>query len=431
MDKNLNIKICDFGLATKLQFDTERKTTICGTPNYTAPEILNQKKSGLGHSYEVDIWSIGVILFTLLTGKPPFETKNIRETYRRIKKIKYQFPVDSNKYISNYAKNLISEIFTKEPTKRPNLSQIANHSFFKLLPTPKSMPLCILKRVPTDKELFGDIDITDNHHIDIEENDDIKHSNYNQSRPPLVSTGYIQKNKIINKQNNKKLHSQKEETKNIINHGLNGKNNKIIKIIKYVDYTKKYGIGYILSSGNTGIYFNDSTKILLYSNKENILYIDNKEKGLNCLMTKYPQYLKKKITLLKHFSDYLWKKHDDDDNENKNDDNNDNDNNINEQLKKLTLSNNNNMDGIYVKTTICDQYCVLFKLSNNTVQVNFTDKSQIIIIDESVMYKDKIGNINIFKLNQLFSSDKRDLKKRCKYTQQLLQKITSKKYKND
>lgn len=60
------VKVCkalwsfsgDFGLATKIEFDGERKKTLCGTPNYIAPEVLCKK----GHSYEVDIWSLGCIL---------------------------------------------------------------------------------------------------------------------------------------------------------------------------------------------------------------------------------------------------------------------------------------------------------------------------------------------------------------------------------
>ena len=56
----MEIKLGDFGLATKLEFEGEKKRTICGTPNYIAPEILDGK---VGHSYEVDIWSIGVILY--------------------------------------------------------------------------------------------------------------------------------------------------------------------------------------------------------------------------------------------------------------------------------------------------------------------------------------------------------------------------------
>jgi len=58
LNNKLQVKIGDFGLATKLEFPGERKRTICGTPNYIAPEVLE----GKGHSYEVDIWSLGVIM---------------------------------------------------------------------------------------------------------------------------------------------------------------------------------------------------------------------------------------------------------------------------------------------------------------------------------------------------------------------------------
>lgn len=69
LSDKLEIKIGDFGLATKVAYEGERKKTKCGTPNYIAPEILDDKKS---HSYEVDVWSMGVIAYTLLVGKPPF-----------------------------------------------------------------------------------------------------------------------------------------------------------------------------------------------------------------------------------------------------------------------------------------------------------------------------------------------------------------------
>lgn len=85
----MELKLGDFGLATKLDFDGERKRTICGTPNYIAPEVLEGKN---GHSYEVDIWSLGVIIYTLIIGKPPFETANVKTTYDKIKKNSYKFP---------------------------------------------------------------------------------------------------------------------------------------------------------------------------------------------------------------------------------------------------------------------------------------------------------------------------------------------------
>ena len=70
LDDNLDVKVGDFGLATELNEPNERKKTMCGTPNYIAPEIL-QSEGKRAYSYEVDIWAIGVITYTLLIGKRP------------------------------------------------------------------------------------------------------------------------------------------------------------------------------------------------------------------------------------------------------------------------------------------------------------------------------------------------------------------------
>ena len=113
LSDKMEIKIGDFGLATKLEFDGEKKRTICGTPNYIAPEVLDGKQ---GHSYEVDIWSLGVIIYTLLIGKPPFETSDVKTTYRRIRMNAFSFPEHVS--ISEAAKSLISSILVTDPLKR-------------------------------------------------------------------------------------------------------------------------------------------------------------------------------------------------------------------------------------------------------------------------------------------------------------------------
>ena len=59
---------------------------MCGTPNYIAPEILQNT----GHSYEADIWSLACLMFALITGKPPFQTRPIREIYARVVQAKYK-----------------------------------------------------------------------------------------------------------------------------------------------------------------------------------------------------------------------------------------------------------------------------------------------------------------------------------------------------
>lgn len=72
-----------------MDYDGEKRNTVCGTPNYIAPEILDKKQ---GHSYEADIWSLGVIVYTLIIGKPPFETTDVKKTYTKIRLNAYTFP---------------------------------------------------------------------------------------------------------------------------------------------------------------------------------------------------------------------------------------------------------------------------------------------------------------------------------------------------
>jgi polo-like kinase 1 len=105
IDSSMRIKVGDFGLATRVSHPDEKRRTVCGTPNYIAPEILEGKE---GHSFEVDIWSTGVILYTLLIGKPPFESKDVKSTYKRILANSFTFP--DHVPICEHAKNLIRSI---------------------------------------------------------------------------------------------------------------------------------------------------------------------------------------------------------------------------------------------------------------------------------------------------------------------------------
>ena len=120
----MTIKIGDFGLATKIDFYGEKKKTICGTPNYIAPEILESK----GHSYEVDVWSFGVIVYTLVYGRPPFESKDVKDTYKKIKECTFSFPDHVN--TSSQFKYLVSSILQKDPHKRPTVKELKGFDFF-------------------------------------------------------------------------------------------------------------------------------------------------------------------------------------------------------------------------------------------------------------------------------------------------------------
>nr|XP_019014240.1 PLK/PLK1 protein kinase [Kwoniella pini CBS 10737]OCF53021.1 PLK/PLK1 protein kinase [Kwoniella pini CBS 10737] len=136
LDADMNLKVGDFGLAALIENPGDRKKTICGTPNYIAPEVLFDQDNG--HSFEVDVWSIGVIMYTLLIGKPPFQTKDVKTIYKRIRENRYEFPAD--KEISDAAQSLISSILNPKPDERPPLEKILSHRWFLDGPFPAYIP---------------------------------------------------------------------------------------------------------------------------------------------------------------------------------------------------------------------------------------------------------------------------------------------------
>merc|ERR1719283_308197 len=131
-----DLKLGNFGLATRVDYDGERKKTLCGTPNYIAPEVLTKK----GHSYEVDIWSIGCIMYTLLVGKPPFETQTLKDTYNRIRKNEYHIP----SRVGPLANSLIVRLLQDDPSKRPSLDSMLKDDFMLLGYMPVNLPVSCL-----------------------------------------------------------------------------------------------------------------------------------------------------------------------------------------------------------------------------------------------------------------------------------------------
>lgn len=142
LDAGMHLKVGDFGLAAQLEFDGDKKHTICGTPNYIAPEILEGKSSG--HSFEVDIWALGVIIYIMLIGKPPFETSDVKTTYRRIRHTQYTFPDDVP--ISPPARDLITRILRHDPRTRPGLDDILRSTWFQSTRLPPVMPATLASK---------------------------------------------------------------------------------------------------------------------------------------------------------------------------------------------------------------------------------------------------------------------------------------------
>ncbi|OBT76224.1 PLK protein kinase [Pseudogymnoascus sp. 05NY08] len=133
LDKDMNVKVGDFGLAALLMSGKDmtacRRTTLCGTPNYIAPEILEKGKGG--HDHAVDIWSLGIIIFAMLTGRPPFQSTTQEEIYRKAREREYDWPSldKTNNYISQEAKDLVA-LLLQSPEERPDCDTIVQHPFF-------------------------------------------------------------------------------------------------------------------------------------------------------------------------------------------------------------------------------------------------------------------------------------------------------------
>lgn len=118
-ESDSNIKIADFGFAKKCS-KPNSLTTQCGTPGYVAPEILE----GKAYDTRADMWSLGVIVYILLGGYPPFIEQNQRDLFRKIRKGQYKFHDEYWSQVTDEAKNLIRSLLTTNPEERKSASEI-------------------------------------------------------------------------------------------------------------------------------------------------------------------------------------------------------------------------------------------------------------------------------------------------------------------
>ncbi|KAM5129142.1 MAP/microtubule affinity-regulating kinase 3 isoform 1-T1 [Mantella aurantiaca] len=116
LDADMNIKIADFGFSNEFTVGN-KLDTFCGSPPYAAPELFQGKKYD---GPEVDVWSLGVILYTLVSGSLPFDGQNLKDLRERVLRGKYRIPF----YMSTDCENLLKRFLVLNPTKRGTLEQI-------------------------------------------------------------------------------------------------------------------------------------------------------------------------------------------------------------------------------------------------------------------------------------------------------------------
>ena len=463
----MELKIGDFGLATKLDYDGEKKRTVCGTPNYIAPEVLEGE-----HSYEVDVWAIGIIIYTLLIGKPPFESRDINVTYKHIKEIDFKFP--DNAKISYAAIKLIKRILVKNPEDRPSFDEILIDDFFnqgsaipKLLPSASlatAPTLDYIKRFIPNLDLNGVSKLQEQEKIDEEirkqkekekekekqtkekekqtkekENKEGKSDEKNNKEKEKENTtagegstkdiSTVNENENKNMENNdKEKEKEKEKLKEVD-----------IFVTKWVDYSSKYGIGYLLSNNLIGVYFNDCTKLIYNPRTTKLSFIErnatkDKDMMYNFGIKEAPKELQKKILIFQQFKKYFEEEL----NPEKTDKDKDKDakshhkskrkkgdKNKEEEKKEKPEDKEQEGDNVFLRKWLRTNQAIIFRLSNKTIQVIFKDQTEIILFDDMVSYKDKKKYVKTYKVDDAINSSNFEMDKRIKYVQNIFTKIIS------
>lgn len=526
LTSDMEIKIGDFGLATRLDNLYDRKRTMCGTPNYIAPEILTGQR-GDGHSFEVDIWSTGVVMYTLLVGRPPFETEDVKDTYKRIRANQYGFPEDTD--VSESAQSLIRSILRSEPHLRPSLKAILAHPFLRDEFVPPSLSRTALLITPPDckrtaerprvGETFrstmtpttvthplaprryplrtrdvnarsnsssGDHAADEPHRITgaggsinsgakLELRRDgavssaspaaprnsarsnetagvaaalaspaLKRSDERQAvlQDPLEAM-YATLSRLFALEETGGADANLTEFSSATSVVAAAKRLREIRaetdaqqslvatpatlwVAKYVDYTSKYGMGYILSNGSAGVYFNDSTKAVAAPDDACFEYLERTSEAASATdhrvryaLSSHDPALAKKVTLLKHFKSYLVDSDEVDL--------------LAPQLAAHVRSPDATAAAIaagepmeYVKKWVKSRHAMLFCLSNDTFQINFFDASKLLLSQRGrvATFLDKDGDVAVLATALVVLKNERpDLLKRLRYARDMLQQM--------
>ena len=325
---------------------------------YMAAEIHKSN-----YSFALDIWSLGIIIYYLLTGENPSK-KDLSE-------YKVRFPSNAN--LSAAAKDLLKQILVENPENRPTLNQIIYHDFFNRNDIPKYMPIETLEKPPSEfpeEILKNEVRFKDLKSI-------IK-----PIIPPITYESIQNLDEI-----------KKNEAKDID-----------VYILNYLDYNSKCGVGYLLNNDYIGVYYRDKSLMTLNKNKnDEIKYKGKDEERLKTYKTNnISESLDNKYKILNHFIKYfdgLQKEE-----RNKKEKN---------VIQKKDV--NDKDDIIYVDKLIINENCIFFKLSNQTEQAFFRDKIQIIISTEYLTYIDENKNKYNLLLKDVANNPIHKLTNRFKY----------------
>jgi polo-like kinase 1 len=392
------IKIADFGLCAKLDHDDERKFTVCGTPNYLSPELLTSAKQG--HSYEVDIWTVGICAFAMLTGHPPFETAKTKLTYEHIKNCKYTFPADIR--LSDTARDFIERILQINPEKRPSAQELSLHPFISLdggakvpdlpdreapvlkprppcpvpdreVPALKPRPPCpvperevpIVKPRPPCPVPDRELPVTKSRPSAPVPDREVPAAKLRPSCP-LPDRGLAPKPvPEVPRRLTAPDPPPRPRDENVpLTEKATEKETQPIPVpthyvARFCDHSDKYGLGYMLMDGTIGACFNDLTRMVMDPHETFVQYWETYQTVTPEVMNPKSGSQQKKLALLRRFSESLKK-----------------------TKSMFDLPAHHYIETIpmkHVKYWMRNDQATLFRLDDRNIQVNFTDRCKLII----------------------------------------------------
>jgi serine/threonine protein kinase len=390
----MELKIGDFGLIAIVSKDNDRRKTRCGTLDYMAPEICENGEKG--YLFEVDIWSLGVIMYQLLTGQLPFKGSNENETLNNIINISYN---DNNSYLSEEAKDLIRQIFVKDTKKRPGLIQILYHDFFHKNRFKEFYEVSTLEEAPKDKEerirlekdertseLYKLI-VNDISEIQYKDIDKYSIKNLQKEKKELQYLTYFHKShqRFYYYRTNKEFIGINFEEK------IKDKENNTFYTLCFLKEENSHNVYYLK------IYANEDPN----KDEINLLEIDNCPQNIN---DKYQQFKKYNDEISSNRQLNLSSKKSSSSQE------------CNSIVNQYSFDNNN-IKLFYIRNVIKEKHAYFIYLSDNNRQFIFDDKIQIIVSDKDELVEiiDKENNLTTISFQNIFNNPNANLVKRLKY----------------
>ncbi|KAM4706809.1 inactive serine/threonine-protein kinase PLK5 [Discoglossus pictus] len=350
--KNMVVKIGDLGLATTVDQSEKRPGVICGTPNYLAPEVLSKD----GHSFKSDIWALGCIIYTMLTGYSPFRARSQKEMYYFIQEGFFPVPM----YISTNARKLIISLLASCPLDRPLLEDIIGHDFFTQGFSPESLSSTNCHTAPNftfssnltrffrkaakvlytgvfQKPFCSDCSVTEE-----QRNPGITPSQTQMSlsieklckearsdstaRTHVGSLNILMKGAMNHRSRSaSQIRNEKADEKMLQDLSLVLKNClqkmtpgvldpqdhvtcPILWVTKWVDYSNKYGFGYQLSDSCTGVLLSGGSHIALSPHLGKVCYSTSSREHITFPEWSPPCSLEEKMKVLRFFTEYMQDK---------------------------------------------------------------------------------------------------------------------------